>query len=106
MSQLIVAKAEAPHYDEYSPRIGNCHLRGRRILSTSSDIKPWPPTGDDLIDWEQVFESQDQGLIPLINKTKTRKGLRKRVRAIIHSMFQRKNDLENRRKFEGRMEEL
>ena len=75
-------------------------------MSASTNTQLWPTTGDSPIDWEHVFESQDQGLIPLINKTKTRNGLRKSVRTIIHSMFQRKNDDKNRRKFEARLEEL
>ncbi len=61
---------------------------------------------DGTIDWELIFENEDTGLIPLINRTRTQDGLRQCVSVVIRSVFHGAEDAESRAKFESMMNDL
>lgn len=56
------------------------------------DKSSWPRTSDGTIDWESVFEDQENGLIPVISTAKTPEGLVNCAAAITETLFSRKSD--------------
>jgi len=61
----------------------------------------WPRTKHGTIDWEAVFERPGTGLIELIEQTTTGDGILQVSKVIIHSLFSRQDDAENRINFEN-----
>ncbi|NQV55443.1 MAG: hypothetical protein HQ503_06255 [Rhodospirillales bacterium] len=56
-------------------------------------------TDQERIDWEKVFEDQDQGIIALISQASTFKSLKKCMIATIDTLFSRDGDLKSRESY-------
>ncbi len=58
-----------------------------------------PPKPDGTIDWEEVFEDEESGLVALIARARTPEVLRKTITAVILGLFIRKDDTSNIKRF-------
>ncbi len=66
----------------------------------------WPRTEHGTIDWELVFERPDDGLIALVEEFNSADGVMKVCKVIIHALFSRDSDAENRVRFEREVNEI
>lgn len=63
-------------------------------------------TDDQETDWEAVFETPGQGLIPLIESAKSLAALRECTSLVIRTLFLRMNDEETRATYDAALEEI
>ena len=65
--------------------------------------KDWPRTEHGTIDWEAAFESPESGLISLVEQTLTSDGILASSKVIIHALFSRQDDAEQRITYERKI---
>ncbi|MBT6095501.1 MAG: hypothetical protein HOH04_11515 [Rhodospirillaceae bacterium] len=65
--------------------------------------KDWPRTEYGTIDWEPAFEDPEHGLISLVEQAVTADGILACCKVIIHSLFSRQGDAEERVAYERRV---
>ncbi len=65
--------------------------------------KDWPRTEYGTIDWEPAFENPEHGLISLVEQAATGDGILACCKVIIHALFSRQDDAEERVAFERKV---
>jgi hypothetical protein len=65
--------------------------------------KDWPRTEHGTIDREAAFEAPESGLIPLVEQTATSDGILASCKVIIHALFSRQDDAEQRVAYERKI---
>lgn len=66
----------------------------------------WPMLPDGTVDWAEVFEGADNGLIALVDQADNEEKLRACCHVVIHSLFQRDADAPFRSAYLQRLDAL
>lgn len=76
------------------------------IFENDESDTPSPPDGAVTQDWEAIFESPENGFIPVVKQARTISGLHESTLLIINGLFTRENDTAVKTTYEQTLEQL